>query len=169
MSLGLAPIEAEMRLLLEHGRSASRLRDDAALNCLERVILMCDALNPLQATARLDPRIRRALELVAEGLDSLPVDRLGLAVGLSRSRFTTLFTEQMSMSPQTYIENVRLDRAAQLLRISGWTIAQVAERTGFSNAYYLSSRFLRRHGIPPSKFRARHEMGGGSVSTNRPG
>ena len=153
----LAIIEAEMRLLLENGRSASRLRDDAALNCLERVILACDALNPLQVTAQLDPRIRRSLDLVAERLDKpLTVDTLGRAVGLSRSRFTTLFTEQMAMSPQTYIENIRLDRAAQLLRMSHWSIGQVAERTGFSNAYYFSTRFRRRHGVPPSQFRARH-------------
>jgi AraC family transcriptional regulator of arabinose operon len=153
----LAAIEAEMRSLLENGRSASRLRDDAALNCLERVLLLCDALNPLQPTAQLDPRIRRSLDLVAERLDKpLTIDSLGREVGLSRSRFTTLFTEQMAMSPQTYIENIRLDRAAQLLRMSRWSIGQVAERTGFSNAYYFSTRFRRRHGVPPSQFRARY-------------
>lgn len=153
----LAAIEAEMRLLLENGRSASRLRDEAALNCLERVLLLCDALNPLQPTAQLDPRIRRSLDLVAERLDKpLTIDSLGREVGLSRSRFTTLFTEQMAMSPQIYIENIRLDRAAQLLRMSRWSISQVAERTGFSNAYYFSTRFRRRHGVPPSQFRARY-------------
>ena len=73
---------------------------------------------------------------------------------MSRSRFTILFTEQVTMSPQAYIESVRLDRAAQLLRVSRWTIAQVAERTGFSNAYYFSTRFRRRHGVPPSQYRA---------------
>ena len=152
----LPAIEAEMRLLLEHGRSASRLRDEAALNCLERVILLCDALNPLQATARLDPRIRRSLEVIAERLDKpLTVDTLSKEIGLSRSRFTILFSDQMAMSPQAYIENVRLDRAAQLLRVTAWSIAQVAERTGFSNAYYFSTRFRRRHGVPPSQFRSK--------------
>ena len=58
VSANFALIEAEMRLILENVRSASRLRDDAALNSLERVILLCDAFNPLQATSRLDPRIR---------------------------------------------------------------------------------------------------------------
>lgn len=156
VTANLETIEPEMRLLLENGRSASRLRDDAALNCLERVILACDTLNPLQGTARLDPRIRRSLDLVAERLDKpLAIEMLGREVGLSRSRFTTLFREQMAMSPQTYIENIRLDRAAQLLRMTHWSIGQVAERTGFSNAYYFSTRFRRRHGVPPSEFRSR--------------
>ncbi len=157
VSASLVTVEAEMRMLLESGRSASRLRDDIALNCLERVILACDALNPMQATARLDPRIRRSLDFVAERLHMpLSINMLGREVGLSRSRFTTLFTEQMSMSPQTYIENIRLDRAAQLLRMTHWSISQVADRTGFSNAYYFSTRFRRRHGIPPSEFRSRY-------------
>lgn len=152
----LSAIEAEMRLLLEHGRSASRLRDDASLNCLERVILACDALNPLQATARLDPRIRRSLDFIAEGLERpLSINALSQEVGLSRSRFTILFSNQMGTSPQLYIENARLGRATQLLRMTGWSIAQVAERTGFSNAYYFSTRFRLRFGIPPSQFRAR--------------
>ena len=149
-------IEAEMRLLLENVRSASRLRDDAALNCLERVILLCDALNPLQATTRLDPRIRRSLDIIAERLERpITVASLSQEVGISRSRFTILFTEEVGMSPQTYIESVRLDRAAHLLRVSRWTIAQIAERTGFSNAYYFSTRFRRRHGVPPSQYSAR--------------
>lgn len=149
-------VENEMRLMLDCARSASRLRDDAALNSLERVILACDAINPLQATARLDPRIRRSLDIVAERLDqSLSVDDLGRQVGLSRSRFTILFTQQMAIPPQTYIENVRLDRAAQFLRMTPWTIGQVADRTGFSNAYYFSTRFRRRHGVPPSQYRSR--------------
>jgi len=155
VSANFALIEAEMRMMLDNVRSASRLRDDAALNNLERVILICDALNPLQATTRLDPRIRRALAIIAEHLERpLTVASLSQNVGMSRSRFTILFTEQMAMSPQTYIESVRLDRAAQLLRVSRWTLAQVAERTGFSNAYYFSTRFRRRHGVPPSQYRA---------------
>ncbi len=154
----LAIIEAEMRLLVELGRSASRLRDDSALNCLERVILTCDTLNPLQLTAQLDPRIRRSLDIVSENLDKpLTIEMLGREVGLSRSRFTTLFSDQMAMSPQTYIENTRLDRAAQLLRVTQWSVGRIAERTGFSSAYYFSTRFKRRLGMPPSKFRAKHE------------
>ena len=149
-------IEAELRLMLEFGRTASRLRDDAALNCLERVILLCDPLNPLQATARMDPRIRRSLDIVAERLEQpLGVAWLSREVGLSRSRFTILFTKQLAMPPQVYIESVRLDRAAQLLRMSTWGIAQIAERTGFPNAYYFSTRFRRRHGVSASRYRAR--------------
>ena len=153
-------VEPEMRLMLESMRSASRLRDDAALNCLERVILICDGINPLQATARLDPRIRRSLELVAELLEKpITVASLSREVGLSRSRFTILFTAQLAMSPQTYIENVRLDRAAQLLRMTHWSIGQIAERTGFSDAFYFSTRFRRRHGLPPSSYRLLSEIG----------
>ena len=73
VSGNFASIEAEMRLMLESVRSASRLRDDAALNSLERVILLCDALNPLQATTRLDLRIRRSLDIVAA--DGTAIDR----------------------------------------------------------------------------------------------
>jgi AraC family transcriptional regulator of arabinose operon len=159
VSAELDDVESELRLMLDCQRSASRLRDDAALNRLERVILTCDALNPLQATAQLDPRIRRSLDIVAERLERhITVDALSREVGMSRSRFTVLFTEQMAMSPQAYIETVRLDRAAQFLRMSRWTMSQIAERTGFTNAYYFSTRFRRRHGVPPTQYRASFDV-----------
>jgi hypothetical protein len=31
--------------------------------------MLCDPLNPLQASARMDPRIRRSLDIVAERLE----------------------------------------------------------------------------------------------------
>ncbi|WP_226780607.1 helix-turn-helix domain-containing protein [Oceaniglobus trochenteri] len=154
VSEALDEIEVEMHRMLECFRSASRLSDDLALNHLERVILLCDGLNPLQKTVGLDPRIRQSLDIVAERFDQpLSVKALSREVGMSRSRFTILFSEQMAMSPQAYIESVRLDRAAQFLRMSRLGIAQVAERTGFSNAYYFSTRFRRRHGVPPTQYR----------------
>lgn len=147
-------VEASLRQMLLSLRSGSRLRDDNALNMLERVILLCDDVNPLQATARLDPRVRLSLDIVADRYDRpLGVSALSQEVGISRSRFTVLFTEQMGLSPQAYIEDVRLDRATQFLRMTRMSISQIAERTGFPNPYYFSTRFRRRHGVPPSEYR----------------
>jgi transcriptional regulator GlxA family with amidase domain len=92
---------------------------------------------------------------VAERNDTpISVADLGHAAGLSRSRITTLFAEQMSVSPQWFIESVRLDRAAQFLRMSRRPVARIAERSGFTNAFYFPMRFRRRYGVSPSGYRA---------------
>ncbi len=147
-------IEAELRHMVETSRQPVRLRHELTLNSLERVILLCDDVNPLNRAATIDPRIRTALEIVGERLaEPLGVDGLSRAVGLSRSRFTALFTDATTMSPQAYIEFVRLARAAQMLRLSSWPVAQIAEQVGFPNPYYFSTRFRKRFGLPPSTYR----------------
>lgn len=150
--------EAELRRMVEAARAPARLRHDLALNGLERVLLLCDEVNPLNRAARVDPRVRAALEIVGERLaEPLGVDGLSRAVGLSRSRFSALFAEATNMSPQAYVEFVRLARAAQMLRLSSWPVARIAEEVGFPNPYYFSTRFRKRYGLPPSTYRERAE------------
>ncbi len=149
-----APIEAELMRMVEVSRSPLRLRFDAAFNSLERVLIAVDDLNPMQGERQIDRRIRAAMEIVGARLaEPMDIAGLGQAVGLSRSRFTLLFTEQTGLSPQAYIEFTRLARAAQMLQSSSWSVAQVAEDVGFANAYYFSTRFRRRYGMPPSAYR----------------
>lgn len=149
-------IEPELRRMVEAARQPARLRHDVALNHLERVLLACDEANPLHRAAGIDPRVRRALEIVGERLATpLDVERLSREVGLSRSRFSVLFAAGAGMSPQSYIEFARLARAAQMLALSSWPIGHVAEQVGFPNAYYFSTRFRKRYGVPPSVYRRR--------------
>ena len=151
------PIEAEFRRMIEAQGQPLRLRHDKAMNALERILIDCDGLNPAQSGGRVDLRIRKALEIVGERLaDPLSVDDLARAVGLSRSRFSVLFSAETRVSPQSYIETMRMTRAAQLLTLSVWPVAQIAEEVGIPNAYYFSTRFRARFGMPPTAWRARH-------------
>ena len=51
------------------------------------------------------------------------------------------------------LELVRLSRAAVLLQRSNASLAEVADATGFANAYHLSRRFRAAYGVPPGRFR----------------
>jgi AraC family transcriptional regulator of arabinose operon len=151
-------IAAELTRAVDAQSRPTRLHYDKALNALECALIACDEVNPMQQSARLDSRIRRALDIVGQRLAApLNVDALAREVGLSRSRFSVLFTEQTNLSPQTYIEFMRLTRAAQLLRMSSWSVGQIAEEVGIPNPYYFSTRFRARYGVPPTTFRAQAE------------
>ena len=129
-----------------HGRSASRLRDDEALNCLERVLILCNDLNPRIEMAGVDPRVRRAMAMIGERLSDPPsVTDLARAVGLSRSRFTALFTEAAGLPPRASSEEMRLTRAAQMLRLSAAAVGHVAEEVGLSRVGLANK--IKRYGI----------------------
>ncbi len=147
-------IEAELRRMVDVRHGPLRLRRDAAMNALERVLIAADDQNPAHASASLDGRIRKALEIVGENLaDPISIDQLSRAVGLSRSRFTVLFTEQVNLSPQAYVELTRLNWAAQMLTLSSWPVSQIAAEAGFPSPFYFSTRFRRHFGVPPTRYR----------------
>jgi AraC family transcriptional regulator of arabinose operon len=149
-------IEMELRRMVEIANGATRLRLPAAMNSLERALLLADGVNPNQSDARLDPRIRRAVERIGERLaEPQAIADLARSVGLSRSRFTVLFTQQLGLAPQDYIEAERLSRAAQMLRSSSWPVSVIATQCGFASPYYFTTRFHRRFGLAPLAFRRR--------------
>ena len=58
----------------------------------------------------------------------------------------------MGMSVTTYINCVKLDYAAQLLRTGEMNVTQIADYLGYSDGGYFSRLFRKRFGICPSKF-----------------
>jgi AraC-like DNA-binding protein len=55
----------------------------------------------------------------------------------------------------TYLREQRLALAAGLLREPEATLAVMADRVGFANAFAFSAAFKREHGISPSEYRLR--------------
>jgi AraC family transcriptional regulator of arabinose operon len=155
-----AAIESEILRLHEVANGPTRLRIVAAMNALERVLIMADQLNPRFRGAEIDTRIHRSLILIGERIsEPVSVAELSRAVGLSRSQFSALFTRQMKVSPQVYIETLKLDRAGQMLRSPGWTVSQVAAAHGYSSVFYFSTRFRRHFGLSPTEYRRTHLRG----------
>ena len=68
------------------------------------------------------------------------------------------------MTPQQFLEQQRLDRARQLLELSGRSIGDIAADVGFDNPFYFTLRFKRLTGLSPRDYRKRllveHELGG---------
>ncbi len=65
---------------------------------------------------------------------------------MSSRRFSEVFRTVCGRPPMDYVIDVRLDRAAELLREGRLTVSQVADRTGFATVHYFSRVFSRRRG-----------------------
>lgn len=149
------PIEAELRRAAAFGSQPLRLRTEAMINALERALIIADEFNPKFGGHSLDPRIAASVHAIGENLGGrISIAELSRAAGLSRTRFTVLFTAQLKTSPQAYLEATRLGRAAELLRASHWSIGEIAEEVGYLNAFYFSTRFRRYFGTSPSRYRS---------------
>ena len=81
------------------------------------------------------------------------VRRLAQAGGLSRSAFASRFRQQVGIGPMQYLTNWRMQQAADLLVDSGYSMAQIAERVGYSSEWSFAKAYKRCFGIGPGAYR----------------
>ncbi|WP_309120972.1 AraC family transcriptional regulator [Paenibacillus sp.] len=79
-------------------------------------------------------------------------DLAGLA-GMSESYFCRFFKKITAKTPVEYVNSVRIQRAAELLRRTDRKIMTIALEVGFSNLNHFNGEFKRRFGCTPSDYR----------------
>ncbi len=73
-------------------------------------------------------------------------------VGYSRPQLYRKLQAIKGMSPSDYIREIRLQKAAELLRNQAGNVSEIAFKTGFNNLSYFSKVFQERFGNSPSEF-----------------
>lgn len=112
-------------------------------------------LVPQTADRRLlDRKIARALGLLqTDPAKRWTVERLARAVGLSRAAFARRFAAVSGRSPLRYLAELRLALAASLLETTDDSLAELAQRVGYTSEFAFSRAFKRKHGVAPGTFR----------------
>ncbi len=101
-----------------------------------------------------DPRFMEVKQFIKDNLSrDVSVAEMAEISGLSRSHFTRLFSETEGVSPNTYLENLRLKTAVQLLRAGLMTVAEAACSCGYYDVNYFCRVFKKRMGLTPGEFR----------------
>ena len=114
---------------------------------LERNII----LNKNQTQVEL---INRARLKIRESLESdLTIQHLAEDLGVSYSNFRKLFKEYTGLSPALYQQDLKLQRAKELLSTTKLSIKEIAYRLNFDSPDYFSSKFRMKTGHKPSDFR----------------
>lgn len=88
-----------------------------------------------------DPGRRFTLELLAD------------SAGMSRSSFTQRFKASFGRSPMDFLKELRLQRAAQLLKTTRRPIKSIADQIGFESRSHFSRSFTDFFGTTPAEFR----------------
>ena len=100
-----------------------------------------------------DPRVRRAIELICDRYaDSLTIEDLALAARMSRFHFSRLFRQQTGKSPYRYLLDVRMSRAAHLMRVRRCGVTEAALSVGCSDLGRFGRMFRAVHGVRPSDY-----------------
>ncbi|WP_189070228.1 helix-turn-helix domain-containing protein [Deinococcus radiotolerans] len=147
-------IAHELKQVNTYARGDLPNREAFAMNALERALLLLNAQHPRLSTRGLDPRIETVLAaLRADPAARHTREHLAALSGLSVSRFSHLFQEQVGQTLQEFSEFLRLERAKDLLETTPQSIQSVAAEVGFDDALYFSRRFKLRTGMTPKGYR----------------
>jgi AraC-like DNA-binding protein len=102
----------------------------------------------------MDPVIRDAITAIhADPGQPWTIDRLADRSNMSRSAFAERFTRVVGQPPATYISQIRMSNAADLLIDTAEAISTVAAMAGYDSEAAFSRAFSRQYGLPPSKWR----------------
>ncbi|WP_412061363.1 response regulator [Rubrivirga sp. IMCC45206] len=109
-----------------------------------------------EATAAQQALVARLVQAVDARLgdETLSVDALAQAVGVSRATLYRQLDGAVDGSPADLIWEVRLSRAAALLAVGAGGVGEVAYAVGFKSVAHFSNRFDAHFGLRPSAYAA---------------
>jgi AraC-like DNA-binding protein len=106
------------------------------------------ALRPV--AARQDRSLQRAIDHIRKHFDEpLRRDTVAAVAGLAPDYFSRLFKARERTTFEGYVLALRIERAKQLLANTGFSVARVAEMSGYRSPEYFSRVFRRATGTTP--------------------
>ena len=98
-------------------------------------------------------KIQPAVDYIAQNYNkSITNDELAALTSLSTVYFRKLFTDIFEMSPISYIHNLRIQKAQEMLQSDYSSITDIAQSLGYLNIYDFSRTFKKHTGLSPTNF-----------------
>ena len=148
-----------VQLVGDESRELRPARDVILARLLE--VLLIEALRSTAGTAAspgllrglADVRLAAAIRRMHESpTQPWTVAQLAKEAALSRSAFFERFSRAVGVPPMEYLLAWRMALAKSLLRRKEGSVAEVAERVGYSSASTFSVAFTRYVGLPPTRY-----------------
>lgn len=83
----------------------------------------------------------------------LGIEELAANAFVSESTLAKKFKQEVGMTVGSYIDNMIMFEAEQLLLKTDLTVLQISERFGFCDQFYFSRKFKQKYGDTPQKYR----------------
>ena len=87
-----------------------------------------------------------------EYAQELTVEQLAQRLGLDRSYFSDLFRDKMGVPPGKYLIRLRMEKAAELMTVHGYTPTTAAQSCGYPDFPQFSKRFKAHFGLSPRQY-----------------
>ena len=124
---------------------------EAAERLLRKALVYRDQQNPLHGNRA----VMNACRYLAQNFTdpNLMLQDAARAAGMSNSRFSTVFSQEMGVTFTEYLTNLRIAKAKELLRATKLRSSEISSEIGYSDRHYFSYLFKKNTGMTPSEYR----------------
>ncbi|MDQ6764823.1 MAG: AraC family transcriptional regulator [Verrucomicrobiota bacterium] len=98
-------------------------------------------------------RVERTKELLARDVANQPsLELLGREVGCSPFHLSRIFSREVGLTIPQFVRNLRMERAAELLRSGRYNVTEAATEVGYSSLSHFSKAFCETIGCCPALY-----------------
>ncbi len=90
--------------------------------------------------------------IMANYSQHISVESIANMLGIDRRYLCRVFFKNTGDTPQNFLINYRLEKAANLLARHGYSVGEAARSTGYEDIYNFSKMFKKKFGVPPSRY-----------------
>ncbi|MBQ9965163.1 MAG: helix-turn-helix domain-containing protein [Clostridia bacterium] len=165
--LSKAPLDIARDGGMDVSPDSSPLNEQFVKNSIELLIISLLSANTTEKQSRVslyehvterETLTQNIIKYLNENTDKqLSLKEISKQFSYSLSSIKRIFKEETGSSIITYFNNIRMERAKEMLLRSKMSIEGIAASLGFSNSYYFSTSFKKNFGESPSKFRTENK------------
>lgn len=152
-------MKTEMLYIAQNG-------DMPPFHLIGHLYLFLDAMTRSASSMRLskggrlrDFYIHEALTFIEQNFQNdISVEDIADNCGLNRSYFGKIFKEALGRTPQEFLLNYRMTKAAELLKLTRLSIGDISNAIGYENQLHFSRAFKNIYGISPREWRNRNQL-----------
>ena len=129
-----------------------RLCTNIIENILLRIRLLAEGLDG--RTFQVNRKVRGAVDYILNHYqEDISLESIAESVNSSPSRLSALFRDHFGISVIKWRDQIRMQKASELIEHGQDSIGTIASRVGYQDALYFSRRFKEHFGVAPSHLR----------------
>lgn len=144
----------------------ARHANESPLHLIGHLYLFLDYMTRSAASMKLnqggrirDFYIKEALSYIEQNFQNpISIEDIAACCGLNRSYFGKIFRDTIGRPPQEFLMNYRMVKAAELLKLTTLSIADIGNAVGYPNQLHFSRAFKHIYGVSPREWRNQNRV-----------
>lgn len=143
-------------LLKEKNKGALLGTDKFSSSLIEQLVILALRSVGRNEKKEDDGRMRKALVFIHYNFRrNIKTSDVAAYVGYSPNYFSSEFKKEIGVEFQKYLQELRLDFAYRLIRLSNLSVTEACFESGFNTLSHFSQTFKKKYGIAPEKIKER--------------